>query len=543
MDEMGSWDYVIVGAGAAGCVLADGLSRSGQFSVLVLEAGGGDWSPLHHVPAGKLFTLGNPRYDWRYRTQPDPSRFERTEVWPRGKVVGGSTTINGLFYVRGNRSDFDHWAALGNDGWSYADVLPHFKAIETYAGHGDPEFRGSSGPLRISDMPAPHELSERFVRAAEETGLGRAADYNGQEQDGAALAQTTIHRGFRQSAAKAFLHPAVRAGRVSLMRGAHVERIETLAGAAIGVTLSRGGIQRSVRAVREVIVAAGALGSPHLLLRSGIGPADQLREAGVAVVCDSPGVGRNLQEHAGVWIVQGVKAGIRTANMDYNPLGVMRQGLRYLTTRKGAIGTPTAQGVAFLRTSSEEASPDVQIHFMPMGYKIDKSAIEVLKSPAMMAVPNVNRPESRGELRLNPEDPLGPPLLFPRLLESRRDVERMIAACRLIRRIFAAPAFSAVTDAELFPGPAVQSDADWERVLRERVGPVFHIAGTCKMGTDAQAVVDASLKVRGVARLRVVDSSVMPVITSGNTNAPTLMIATKAVQMILGDAQGSPARG
>jgi len=257
-------------------------------------------------------------------------------------------------------------------------------------------------------------------------------------------------------------------------------------------------------------------------------------------VRDLPGVGQNLQEHAGVWIVQGVKPGIRTANMDYNPLGVVRQGLRYLTTRQGAIGTPTAQCVAFLRTSPAEDSPDVQVHFMPMGYKIDKSAIEVLKTPAMMAVPNVNRPDSRGELRLDPQRPQGPPRLYPRLLESPRDVERMIAACRLIRRIFAAPAFSDASAEELFPGPAVQSDAEWERVLRERVGPVFHIAGTCKMGSDAGAVVDASLKVHGVARLRVADSSVMPIITSGNTNAPTLMIASKAAEMILDEAERAP---
>ncbi len=539
MAETSSWDYVVVGAGAAGCVLAEGLSRSRRYSVLVLEAGGRDWSPLHQIPAGKLFTLGNPRYDWRYRTEPDPSRDNRTEVWPRGKVVGGSTTINGLFYVRGNRSDFDRWAALGNRGWSYADVLPYFKAIETYGGQGDPAFRGTDGPLRISDMPAPHMLSERFVRAAEELGLGRARDYNGEAQDGAALAQTTIYRGFRQSAAKAFLHPAVRQGRVTLFTGASVQRIDIEAGLATGVTFAIGGGIRTAHARREVIVAAGAVGSPHLLMCSGIGPADQLRESKIDVVCNLPGVGQNLQEHAGIWIVQGVKAGIRTANMDYNPLGVLRQGLRYLTTRQGAIGTPTAQGVAFLRTTSDEDSPDVQIHFMPMGYKIDKSAIEVLKTPAMMAVPNVNRPESRGEIRLAPGDPHGPPLLFPRLLQSRRDIERLIAACRLIRRIFAAPAFSDVVADELFPGSAVQSDSAWERVLRERVGPVFHIVGTCKMGSDAKAVVDASLKVHGVARLRVADSSVMPIITSGNTNAPTLMIASKAAEMILTDAVGA----
>lgn len=530
--DTGEFDYVIIGAGAAGCVLADRLSRERRHSVLVLEAGGSDWSPFHHVPAGKLMTLANPSFDWKFRTAPDPSRLGREEIWPRGKVLGGSTTINGMFYVRGNPDDFDGWARLGAAGWSYADVLPWFRSIETYAG-GDPEYRGRTGPLLVSDVPGPHPFSRTFVQAAADTGIAPNPDYNGRTHEGASLAQTTIHGGFRQSAAKAFLHPARREGRVHVVTGAMVERIEFSGDEASGVAYRRDGEACRVRARREVLLCAGSIGSPCILMRSGVGPAAHLRECGIDVRVDLEGVGGNLQEHAGVWIVQGVRPGHRTANMDYNPWGMVRQTARYLATRQGPVGTPTAQALAFFRTDPAEPVPDIQLHFMPMGYRFADSAIEVLDTPAIMAVPNVNRPESRGEVRLAPADPLGPPLIFPRLLESADDVRRMIAACRHVRRIFAAPAFADIVDGELFPGPAVQTDAQWEDVLRRRVSPIFHVVGTCRMGADAGAVVDPELRVRGVRRLRVVDSAVMPTLTSGNTNAPTLMIAARAADLIL----------
>ena len=535
MVNIGTYDFVIVGAGAAGSVLANRLGKEGPWSVLVLEAGGSDWSPMHLVPAGKLFTLGNPRYDWRFRTEPDPSRLDRSETWPRGKVVGGSTTINGLFYVRGNPDDFDLWARLGNEGWSYADVLPHFRDLESYAGQGDPAYRGTHGALRVSDVPSPHWLSDRFVQAAGETGIAANTDYNGQEQEGAALAQTTIHGGFRQSAARAFLHPARRSGRVRLESGALVDRIRFEGSRACGVEFLQAGQRKTVTARREIIVCAGAIGSPCLLMRSGIGPAAELSRLGIPATTRLPGVGKNLQEHAGIWIVQGVRSGIHTANMDYNALGVARQLLRYVMTRGGPVGTPTAQALAFVRTAPDERTPDVQIHFMPMGYRFVDSAMEILKTPAIMAVPSVNRPDSRGEITLSSTNPEDPPRIQPRLLEARRDVERLIAACRLVRRIFAAPSFTDVVTVESFPGPAIESDEQWESVLRERVAPIYHIAGTCKMGTDPHAVVSPDLTVHGVAGLRVADSSVMPVITSGNTNAPTLMIASRAAEMIVRD--------
>jgi choline dehydrogenase len=532
-----TYDFVIVGAGAAGSVLANRLAQHGGWTVLVVEAGGSDWSPLHHVPAGKLFTLGNPRYDWKLRTEPDPSRLDRTEIWPRGKVVGGSTTINGMFYVRGHPDDFDLWARLGNEGWAYMDVLPHFRSLESYEGDGDPAFRGFDGPLRISDVPSPHPLSRLFVRAAGETGIPVNADYNAGSNEGASLAQTTISRGFRQSAAKAFLHPACRTGRVRLETHALAERLVLEGTRVRGIEFLQRGRRITAYARREVLLCAGAIGSPSLLLRSGIGPAGELRDLGVDVRAHLPGVGKNLQEHAGVWLVQDVRPGIRTANMDYHPLGAARHTLRYLVTRRGPVGTPTAQALAFVKTSPSERVPDVQIHFMPMGYRFADSAIEVLKSPAVMAVPNVNRPDSRGELRLASPRAEDAPRIHARLLEARSDVDRMIAACRLIRRIFSAPSFADVVTGESFPGAAVQSDEHWERVLRERVAPIFHIAGTCKMGRDSMAVVAPDLRVHGFEGLRVADSSIMPVITSGNTNSPTLMIASRAAEMILCEHQ------
>lgn len=531
MSDRHSFDYVIVGAGAAGCVLADALSKDPNCHVCVLEAGGADWSPVVQIPAGKVFALGNPKYDWRYQTEPDPTRNNKVDVWPRGKVVGGSTSINGLFYVRGNPSDFDDWASLGNDGWAYEDVLPYFKQIESYDG-GDADVRGRTGKLRITDVPAPHTLSSLFVDAAHEAGIPKADDYNGRVQEGASLAQTTIYAGFRQNASRAFLREARKRPNLKLITHAHAETVTIEAGAATGVTYRKRGVTKHLLAEREVLLCAGAVASPHLLMLSGIGPRDHLQDMGIETKVHLPGVGENLQEHGGIWITYGVREGIRTANMDYNLLGVLKHGLHYLLTRDGQIATPTSQALAFFKTVPSEPIPDAQIHFMPMGYSIGESVIRVLPTPAMMAVPNVGRPKSRGSIRLASKDPQAPPRIYPRLLDHEDDVNRLIAACRTVRKIFATQVFSGVAATELFPGPDVETDEEWESLLRQHVGPVFHIAGTCKMGADDMSVVGNDLCVHNVSNLRIVDASIMPTITSGNTNAPTMMIAAKAADMI-----------
>lgn len=531
MNDTLTFDYIIVGAGAAGCVLAEALSQVASCRVCLLEAGGSDWSPALHIPAGKVHALGHPKFDWRYRTQPDPTRNDTVDVWPRGKVVGGSTSINGLFYVRGNPADFDDWAALGNDGWAYEDVLPYFRDIESYSG-GDDTVRGRHGRLRISDVPAPHTLSEMFVDAAVEVGIPRAFDYNGDDQEGAALAQTTIHAGFRQSASTAFLRDALKRPNLTLMTNAYTESVIITSGTATGVRYTRRGETTKLTAEREVILSAGAVETPKLLMLSGVGPRNHLDDMGLETKAHLPGVGENLQEHCGIWITHGVRKGVRTANMDYNFFGILKHGLRYLLTRDGQAATPTSQALAFVKTSPNEPIPDAQIHFMPMGYSIGDSAIKVLPTPAMMAVPNVSRPKSRGSIRLASTDPNAPPLIFPRLLDHEDDVQRLIASCRTVREIFSTDVFAGVSEGEIFPGPDVQTDKEWEAVLREHAGPVFHIAGTCKMGDDDMSVVGNDLCVHGIEKLRIVDASIMPVITSGNTNAPTMMIAAKAADMI-----------
>lgn len=531
MKDKDSCDYVIIGAGAAGCILAEALSQDPERRIVVLEAGGKDWSPILHVPAGKIYALGNKKYDWRYKTEPDPTRKNKVEVWPRGKVAGGSTSINGLFFVRGNASDFDYWASLGNTGWAYNDVLPYFKKIESYSG-GDDKFRGRNGELRISDVPAPHRLSSLFVDAAAEAGIPKAIDYNGPDQEGASLAQTTIHSGFRQSASKAFLRKALKRSNINLITHAIVEAINIVNGTAKSVTYRHRGETRTLHADCEVILCAGAIASPQLLMLSGIGPRNHLSEVGIDTKIDLPGVGQNLQEHGGIWMTHGVRKGIRTANMDYNAWGIIKHGLRYLLTLDGQVATPTSQALAFIKTSAAERVPDAQIHFMPMGYDIGGSSITVLDTPAMMAVPNVSRPRSRGTVCLGSNDPLQPPLIYPRLLDDKEDIERLIAACKIVRRVFSTETFSGVAESEIFPGPDVQTDKEWEDVLRKHVGPVFHIAGTCKMGSDEMSVVGSDLRVHGVKKLRVIDASIMPVITSGNTNAPTMMIAAKGADLI-----------
>lgn len=537
MNAAEDFDFIVVGAGSAGCVLADRLSENGKYSVAVVEAGGPDTSLVVKIPAGAMRAAGNPDFDWCYVSQPDPTREERTDAWPRGRVVGGSSSINGQLFVRGQAEDYDAWAEAGNDGWSFDEVLPYFKSLEHYADGAEGDLRGRGGPLYVEQLRKPHLLSTAFVAAAAQTGIPSIPDYNGAQQEGAAVVQVTQKRGWRQSASKAFLHKALKRKNVSLITNALVSRIVVQDGTAKGITYSSNGEEKTINARREVILAAGAIGSPQILMLSGIGPAEHLRSLDIPVVQDVPGVGQNLQEHTGVWIVQEAHDTVRTLNLDYNIMGAVRNGLRFLIDGTGSAATPPAQATAFIRSSDKEPSPDIQVLFTPLGYSIEGQAVKPMTTPAMMCIPTVCHPDSRGEIKLEKPNAEAAPLILPRLLSDDRDIARLEAACKWVRQMFAAPAMQPYAKAEAFPGVSIDSPEQWRDLFRGAAGPVYHVTSTCKMGPGDDCVVGSDLRVKGIANLRVADASIMPRITSGNTNAPAMMIGAKAADIILSDAR------
>ncbi len=527
------YDYIIVGAGSAGCVLADKLSRDGKHTVAIVEAGGKDNSLVVKIPAGAMKAAGNPDFDWCYVSEPDPTRGGRTDAWPRGRVVGGSSSTNGQLYVRGQAEDYDAWATQGNKGWSYDDVLPYFKDIEGYAEETHSELRGTKGKLHIEKLRKPHMLSEAFVEAAAQTGIPANPDYNGASQEGAAIVQVTQKRGWRQSSSTAFLKPALQRKNVHLIVDALVERIDLEGKVARGITYTSEGESKTITARREVILAAGAIGSPQLLMLSGIGPADHLKDLGIGVTANLAGVGQNMQEHSGVWIVQQVVDSVRTVNQEYNLMGAVRNGLRYIIDGTGAAASPPAQATAFIRSSEREATPDVQVLFTPLGYTIEGQDVVPMSTPAMMCVPTVCHPDSRGEIKLAAANAASAPLILPQLLNDDRDCARLQAACEWVREVFCAPSMKPYAMGEQFPGPQISSGEEWRELFRAAAGPVYHVTSTCAMGSGPQSVVDDQLRVHGIERLRVVDASIMPRITSGNTNAPAMMIGAKGADLIL----------
>ena len=528
-----AWDYIIVGAGSAGCVLAHRLSAEPQTKVLLLEGGGPDTSPLVRVPAGEIKAILNPRLNWMYMSEPDPSLNDRDAMWPGGKVLGGSSSINGMIYLRGQREDYDDWARLvGNTGaWSYRDVLPYFRRMEANP-LGPSEYHGASGPLRVSDVPTPHPLVKVFVEAAQELGIPFNADVNGEQQEGAGPNQGTIRFGRRNSTARAYLRPVMGRANLRVETGARVDRVLFEEGRAHTVVYSRRGERREAAADGEIILSAGAIASPAILLRSGIGPGADLAALDIPVVADSPGVGSNLQEHPVAWVAGHVD--ISTYNTEVTPSGYVRHGLDWLLRGKGPAASPIAQAVAFVRTRPEEESrPDVQLHFVPTGYEFGPDGIALLERPGVTIPVNVCRPKSRSRLALRSPDPTEPPRIFSNLLDDEDDVKRMIDGCRISRAIFESTAFKPHFQGLYLPAPEVRSDEALEAYLRQYTLPAYHPAGTCAMGIDDMAVVDPALRVVGVERLRVIDASIMPTVTSANTNAPTIMIGEKGADLVL----------
>jgi choline dehydrogenase len=523
-----AYDYIIVGAGSAGSVLANRLSARPEIKVLLLEAGGSDKSLYVRMPAG-IASLAGPRFNWGYETAPQPAMNGRRMYWPRGRLIGGSSSVNAMVYMRGQPADYDHWRQLGNAGWSYADVLPWFKKAERNERLHD-EFHGSDGPLNVAERPYTNPLSHAFVEAGQQAGLPFNPDFNGSDQLGVGLFQVTQKSGRRWSAASAYLHPAAARENLTIVTKAQATRVLIEKGRAVGVEYARGRKRRAARAAREVVLAGGAINSPQLLLLSGIGPAAELRTLGVRVGLDLPGVGKNLQYHLNVNIVRRAKRGstLDGKSRGLAPIGVALEFLIYGT---GPGTSNVAEAGAFAMSGLGAATPDIQYHFIPA--QVVDHARTIMDGDGVTLHSCCLRPQSRGEIRLASSDPLAPPIMDPNYLAAGYDLKILIDGLRKGREILAAPAFKPWLEEERIPGAAVQSDAELEDFIRASAETEYHPVGTCKMGSDAMAVVDEALRVRGVERLRVIDASIMPTVVSGNTNAPVIMIAEKAADMIL----------
>ncbi len=528
------FDYVIVGAGSAGCVLANRLSADGNYSVLLLEAGPRDRYLWIHIPIGYAKTMFNPDYNWCFYTEPDPGMNNRQIYWPRGKVLGGSSAINGLIYIRGQPQDYDRWEALGNPGWGWKDVLPHFIRSERNQ-RGANEYHGADGEQGVSDVSEPHELAEAFIAACQQVGIRRNKDFNGKLQEGAGYYQLTTWRGWRCSTAVGYLRPARRRANLRVETAAHVTRVVFESKRALGVVYRRGGETHEARAQREVLLCAGALQSPQLLQLSGVAEAALLRRHGVAVVQDLPGVGRNLQDHLQVRVIHRCAKPITTNDDMRSVWRKLRMGLSYVLARRGPLAIGINQAGAFARTHPAVATPDVQFHFAALSADMPGAPLHAF-SGFTSSVCQL-RPESRGTVTIKSTDPFEPPAMRPNYLSAESDRRTVVAAVKLARKIAAAPALAPYVIDEYMPGPDAQSDEALLEFARNTGVTIFHPSGTCKMGANAEAVVDARLRVHGLAALRVVDCSIIPTLPSGNTHAPAVMIAEKAADMILEDAR------
>jgi choline dehydrogenase len=527
-------DYIIVGAGSAGCAMAYRLGEAGE-SVLVIEHGGTDAGPFIQMPAALSYPMNMKRYDWGYMSEPEPHLDGRSLVVPRGKVIGGSSSINGMVYVRGHAMDYDHWRDSGADGWSYADVLPYFRRMETWhdGGHGgDSYWRGKDGPLHVSRGPRENPLFEAFVEAGKQAGYEATDDYNGQKQEGFGPMEQTVHNGRRWSAANAYLRPALKRENVSLTR-ALAQRIVIEDGRAVGVEVLRGSKTEILRARREVILAASSINSPKLLMLSGIGPAEHLKEHGIDVIADRPGVGGNLQDHLEVYMQMAASQPI-TLYKHWNVLSKAVIGAQWLFFKKGMGASNQFESAAFIRSQAGIPYPDIQYHFLPIAVRYDGQA--AAEGHGFQAHVGPMRSVSRGRVSLRSADPADDPKILFNYMSEEQDWEEWRRCIRLTREIFAQDAFKPFVKHEIQPGADVQSDAEIDAFVREHAESAYHPCGTCKMGRvdDPDAVVDTQGRVIGVEGLRVADSSIFPRITNGNLNAPSIMVGEKIADYVLG---------
>jgi len=528
MSRLSLYDYVIIGAGSAGCTMASRLAAKDGLRILVLEAGPPDSSFMLKMPAGFASLGDKTPYNWRYETTPQKHCNDRRMYWPRGKTLGGSSSINAMLYVRGNAWDYDQWRQLGNEGWSYNDVLPYFKNAENNERGGD-DFHGVGGPLNVADQVDPCKLNEGFLKAAEQAGHTRVADFNGAQQDGVGYYQVTQKDKKRWSTASAYLRPAVERGNshLEIITGAMVERIIFDGGRAMGVRYVVDGRDEVARANREIILCGGAVNSPQLLLLSGVGPADHLKSMGITPVIDLPGVGGNLQDHVDAAILQLCKT-----HDTFDRRNKLLSLFQYVVSKKGPGTSPVAESGGFLRTAPGLAAPDIQLHFLPV-LVVDHGRTKVKKSGYSLHVCTL-RPESAGTIRLRSTNPGDHPLIDANYLAERKDLEALIAGVKMGRDILAQSGLDPYRADEFQPGAAAKTDAEIEQWIRAQCETIYHPVGTCKMGpsTDRMAVVDDKLLVHGIDGLRVVDASIMPTLVGGNTNAPTIMIAERTAAIM-----------
>ena len=526
-------EYIVVGAGSAGCVLAARLSQDGA-RVVLLEAGPKDRNPFIHIPAGVSRVFQRPELNWGYHTEPEDASGQRSIFWPRGRVIGGSGSINGMLYVRGNRADYDGWAQMGCRGWSYDDVLPFFKQAERYCGQGDDTIRGRDGPLEVQDYNTILPLTHFFVQAAQQAGFAFNPDLNGASQEGVGYSQMTRLGRLRGSTARTYLKPARRHSNLRVETDAQATRLIMDGRRCIGITYRQGAEERTVHVTREVIVAGGAINSPQLLQVSGIGPASHLASLGIEVAHDLPGVGENLHDHYVVRVSHRIRNHVSINQLSRGPR-VAAEVVKWALFGTGALTFGITSAQVFCRSREGLESPDIQLLFTPSSY--DGARFGSLeREPGVTIVVCPARPRSRGQVMATAADPFAKPLIQPNYLGDPDDLRVMRAGLTHARRVFAAPALADHSAGELTPGREVIGDAALDAFTRANGTTLYHPVGTCRMGEDSMAVVDSRLRVRGLDGLRIADASIMPVISTGNTNAPTIMIAEKAATMIREDA-------